>query len=1110
MRIGTRLAHRLFALVTTLALITGPSAFSAGGPGNTLSYPGNGNGWVAVPHNPVLNAYPFTVMFWMFSSQSGSGQSLVSKSETFGNNGWNVVLEFDGIRATYQRDGANYVGSPGGGLFATLPFGGGWRHIAVTIDASGGQLYVDGALRDSRLWTGFSGPPTTMAELLLGPQFGSFNGQLDEISLWNVALTQSQIQGNMRRSLVGNEAGLITYYRCDETMPGTTIDSAPAGGTNNGTWNGNVTLSQSSLFPFSPYSETIGFTGSNGAPVTVFGRVNAAGTNTFAWFEWGTTTDYGNTSPPQLFPGGIAYLTYSHQIPNVVNGVTYHFRSVASNIFGIARGTNQTFGPPLIPATVTTLPATAVSTNAATLNGIGNPQGTPGLAWFVWDVPAGPGVSTVRQPIGSNVTTTNFSVMLTGLSSGVTYRFQAYVSNAAGVVGGTELSFTTASSPFVTTLPASGITATNATLNGQASAANSAAAAWFEWGLTTNYGNVTPVQSIGNGTNMVGFAQTISGLGGATYHYRAVASNGVGTTFGSDGAFNTPAFVMVDSPFPQIYGGGAWGDYDNDGRLDVLLSGSTTNQFITQVWRNTGESFSNIPVGVILSFQNCGWIDYDNNGALDFWLGSSGFAQLWTNTGGSFGPFGTSNSGFAGAGPSVSWADFDNDGRADAIATGNGTTQVRRNTSGGFTLVNTGVSGGSGTASWGDFDNDGWQDFLLVSGTSNTRIWRNQAGTFSQFATAFPSAISGTAAWADYDNDGRLDFAIAGTNNTGLFCQIWRNAPSGFTNINAGLPGVQDGSLAWGDYDNDGRLDLLISGTVSYDTNGYPKTALTQVWRNTATGFTNISAGFPGLGYGTASWGDFDNDGRLDILATGVDTNRNFVTQIWRNRTATGINTLPAPPSGLLVSVSNSIATLSWSAATDAETPTAGLTYNVRIGTTPGGSDVLAPMSSANGLRRVPRRGNAEGRLFAYFVYTVGTPYYWSVQAVDSAMAGSAFATERNFRILQPAPTIVSASVSNLISGDSNGDGVVSQSELDVVLASYFPQAPWLQMTNVAGLGASNVSFTLLNSTAGTFSAEVSTNLFNWNYLGPAVPHYEFIDTNAPGGPQRYYRLRWP
>jgi hypothetical protein len=62
----------------------------------------------------------------------------------------------------------------------------------------------------------------------------------------------------------------------------------------------------------------------------------------------------------------------------------------------------------------------------------------------------------------------------------------------------------------------------------------------------------------------------------------------------------------------------------------------------------------------------------------------------------------------------------------------------------------------------------------------------------------------------------------------------------------------------------------------------------------------------------------------------------------------------------------------------------------------------------------------------------------------------------------------------------------------------------------VAGLGETNVTFALTNSTAGAFSVECSTNLADWEYLGLATPLYQFLDTNAPVEPQHYYRLRSP
>jgi hypothetical protein len=197
-------------------------------------------------------------------------------------------------------------------------------------------------------------------------------------------------------------------------------------------------------------------------------------------------------------------------------------------------------------------------------------------------------------------------------------------------------------------------------------------------------------------------------------------------------------------------------------------------------------------------------------------------------------------------------------------------------------------------------------------------------------------------------------------------------------------PGLQAGnSVAWGDYDNDGRLDILIGN---------------QIWHNTGSNFVNVTAtvapSLPSVTSGSARWGDYDNDGRLDILITG-NTGTGLISQIWRNFTSQ-TNNVPAAPTGLAMTSSTNGALLSWNAATDAQTPSTGLTYNVRAGTTPGGIDLLAPNANPmNGLRSVPAMGNAQMRLFLPLAgVTNGQTVYWSVQAVDTAFAGGPFATE--------------------------------------------------------------------------------------------------------------------
>jgi hypothetical protein len=143
---------------------------------------------------------------------------------------------------------------------------------------------------------------------------------------------------------------------------------------------------------------------------------------------------------------------------------------------------------------------------------------------------------------------------------------------------------------------------------------------------------------------------------------------------------------------------------------------------------------------------------------------------------------------------------------------------------------------------------------------------------------------------------------------------------------------------------------------------------------------------------------DYDNDGDLDLLVTGALSSPQAITRLYRNESVVK-NTRPSAPNGLTAALSGQKVTLNWLAASDAETPTPGLTYNVRVGTTPGGCDIVSPQSAPNGYRRVPQMGNAGHCLFKLLMNLKAGNYYWSVQAIDTAYAGSPFVTEQKFTV---------------------------------------------------------------------------------------------------------------
>src|SRR3989339_471530 len=292
---------------------------------------------------------------------------------------------------------------------------------------------------------------------------------------------------------------------------------------------------------------------------------------------------------------------------------------------------------------------------------------------------------------------------------------------------------------------------------------------------------------------------------------------------GSNMAIAAP-YSIHSSTLTAVYDGSlAWGDYDNDGDLDLAAAGASSSR----IYRNDSGVFNNISAALTTAYSgDLAWGDYDNDGDLDLaltgWTGSASISNIYRNDAGIF------NNISAGIAP-VYESSF----------------------------------------SWGDYDNDGDLD-LTISGYTSTyqaHIYRNDNGAFNNINAGLTGLMYTTSAWGDYDNDGDLDLAISGSDSgAGERAYIYRNDSGAFNNINAGLTGVAKSSLAWGDYDNDGDLDLAVSGT----TDVYSSYGLSRVYRNDSGSFNNVGAGIANLYLSSLAWGDYDNDGDLDLAISGT------------------------------------------------------------------------------------------------------------------------------------------------------------------------------------------------------------------------------------------------
>ena len=492
------------------------------------------------------------------------------------------------------------------------------------------------------------------------------------------------------------------------------------------------------------------------------------------------------------------------------------------------------------------------------------------------------------------------------------------------------------------------------------------------------------------------------------------------------GAFSTGNSFTIIQPFTEmtgisltgIYSGSAnWGDYDNDNDLDILLTGIDQNNVrYSKIYRNDGSNtFTEMTAANLtpMSYNSNAWDDFDKDGDLD--LLSSGWSvlspynsKIYRNNGSfSFSELtAVSLPGiFYG---SVASADFDNDGDPDILSsgttsTGKATNIFRNDGSDNFTVL-TGLNFRGlqeSNVAWGDYDNDGDQDFLATGDTGFVGfsiLYRNNAnGSFTEMTgISFTGIYHSAVAWGDYDNDNDLDLLISGnTASLSEITKIYRNnGNSTFTDMTGiSLLGLRYSTAKWGDYDNDGDLDILLSG---YGGPGYS----CKIYRNeNGANFTDMTGiSLTGVYFGSSDWGDYDNDGDLDILLTGFNASGNTISKIYRNNSNIS-NSPPSAPGSLTDSVAGNNVYLGWGRSTDDFSHQNSLTYNIYIGSTPAAVNNLPPnANTSGGFRKLPGMGNTCLKKNRYEVKNLpGGYHYWGVQAIDNAWQGGNFAVDSFF-----------------------------------------------------------------------------------------------------------------
>lgn len=171
---------------------------------------------ISINHNSLFNTNTFTIEAYFKTTSTAGGQAIISKYDTTGINGFSLFLNSSGrIRFEYAVSNIESTISSSASGFND----GNWHHIALAFGDGKAIYYIDGVLDNEITFNNIPDAPTNTESLYIGySAFNNvhFNGDVDEVRYWSRTLCSDEILAQQSCELVGNESGLVAYYKLNE------------------------------------------------------------------------------------------------------------------------------------------------------------------------------------------------------------------------------------------------------------------------------------------------------------------------------------------------------------------------------------------------------------------------------------------------------------------------------------------------------------------------------------------------------------------------------------------------------------------------------------------------------------------------------------------------------------------------------------------------------------------------------------------------------------------------------------------------------------------------------------------------------------------------------